>query len=90
MNSKKVRYYYQIDFIDEQGNANYIDTFTPRQRRKAIEHVNILNRANHCINGNTYYVLDKYIDFNDDNEGKEIVEADITNAELSTMYYKEN
>lgn len=39
----KIRYYYQIDFIDEQGEANYIDTFTSRQRRKAIEHLNILN-----------------------------------------------
>lgn len=90
MIKNKARYYYQIDFIDEQGDANYIDTFTSRQRKKAIEHVNILNRANHCVNGNTYYVLDKYIYFDDDNEDEEIVEADITNAQLSTMYYKEN
>lgn len=78
MNNKKVRFYYQIDFIDIDGCAIYIDTFTSKQRKKAIEHVNILNRANQCFSGNTYYVLDKYISFNvDDNE---IVEKNITNV----------
>lgn len=80
MYNKKARYYYQIDFIDEQGDANYIDTFTSRQRKKAIEHTNILNRANQCISENTCYVLDKYISFDNDDDN-EIVEADITNAE---------
>lgn len=78
MNNKKVRFYYQIDFIDIDGCAIYIDTFTSKQRKKAIEHVNILNRANHCFSGNTYYVLDKYISFNDDDN--EIVEKNITNV----------
>lgn len=87
MHSKKARYYYQIDYIDVDGFAIYIDTFTSRQRKKAIERVNILNKANQCINRNTYYVLDKYINVDDDDT--EIVEADITNAELFTMYYKE-
>ena len=54
MYNKKARYYYQIDFIDKQGNANYIDTFTSRQRKKAIEHLNILNRANQCLTNDTY------------------------------------
>lgn len=79
MSKQKIRYYYQIDFIDEQGDVNYIDTFTSRQRKKAIEHANILNSANQCISGNTFYVLDKYVSYNDDDV--EIVEADITNAE---------
>lgn len=78
MYNKKARYYYQIDFIDEQGNANYIDTFTSKQCKKAIEHVDILNKANQCFSGNTYYVLDKYISFDDDNN--EIVEKNITNV----------
>lgn len=78
MNNKKVRFYYQIDFIDIDGRAIYIDTFTSKQRKKAIEHVNILNRANQCFSGNTYYVLDKYISFNDDDN--EIVEENITNV----------
>lgn len=89
MYNKKAKYYYQIDYIDVYGFASYIDTFTSRQRKKAIEHVNILNSANRCISGNTYYVLDKYISFDDDDD-KEIVEADITNAELFTKYKKEN
>ena len=83
MYNKRARYYYQIDFIDEQGDANYIDTFTSKQRKKAIEHVNILNSANQCISENTFYVLDKYISFDDDDV--EIVEADITSAEHKQM-----
>lgn len=79
MNNKKVRFYYQIDFIDIDGRATYIDTFTARQRGKAIEHVNILNRANQCLNGYSYYVLDKYAVSNNE-YGIEIVEKNITNA----------
>ena len=78
MNSKKVRIYYQIDYINADGYATYIDTFTVRQRKKAIEHVNILNKANQCFSGNTYYVLDKYISFNDDDN--EIIEKNIGNV----------
>lgn len=79
MDNKKVRFYYQIDFIDIDGRATYIDTFTVRQREKAIKHVNILNKANQCLNQNSYYVLDKYISFDDDNN--EIVEKNITSAQ---------
>lgn len=78
MNNKKARIFYQIDYIDIDGYATYIDTFASRQRKKAIEHVNILNRANHCFSRSTYYVLDKYISFNDDDS--EIAEKNITNA----------
>lgn len=78
MNNKKARYYYQIDYIDIDGCTTYIDTFTSKQRKKAIEHVNILNKVNQCFSENTYYVLDKYISFNDDDN--EIVEKNITNV----------
>lgn len=79
MSNKKVRIYYQIDFIDINGRANYIDTFTAKQREKAIKHVNILNRANQCLNGYSYYVLDKYSVSNNEYD-IEIVEKNITNA----------
>ena len=76
----KLRYFYQIDYIDKDGYANYIDTFTSRQRNKAIEHVNILNRANQCMSVDTYYVLDKYSTRDEDGETDEIVEENITGA----------
>ena len=89
----KLHYFYQIDYIDEDGCANYIDTFTSRQRNKAIEQVNILNHANQCISVNTYYVLDKYSTEDEDGETDEIVEENITGAmslqELSAKRRKE-
>ena len=78
MSKQKVRYYYQIDFIDEHGLANYIDTFTARQRKKAIEHLNILNSANQCLTNDTYFVLDKYACYDEDGNDIEIVEENIT------------
>lgn len=76
------KYYYQIDYIDENGLANYIRTFTKNKRHEAIEATKLLNQANACINKDTYYVLDCYrfkIDKNgntiDDTE--EIIEKDI-------------
>lgn len=53
-------YYYQIDYIDKSGLANYIKTFGKDERDKAIETTNILNHANRCIDKDTYYVLDYY------------------------------
>lgn len=79
MDNKKVRFYYQIDFIDIDGRANYIDTFTVEQRDKAIKHVNILNKANQCLNQNGYYVLDKYAVSSNEYD-IEIIEKNITNA----------
>ena len=60
--------------------ANYIDTFTSRQRKKAIEHVNILNKANKCLSGNTCYVLDKYVKYDEDDDDVALVEDNITNV----------
>ena len=78
MGKQKLTYYYQIDFIDEQGNANYIDTFTSRQRKKAIEHLSILNSANQCLTNDTYFVLDKYARYDEDGNVVELVEKNIT------------
>ena len=76
----KVKYYSQIDFIDANGYATYIDTFTSRQRKKAIEHVNILNKANQCLSRNTYYVLDKYVKYDKYDDDVALVEDNITNV----------
>lgn len=89
MNNKKVKFYYQIDFIDIDGCATYIDTFTAGQREKAIKHVNILNKANQCLSERSYYVLDKYIVFNNRDE-MEIVEKNITNAKPIYQILKGN
>ena len=76
----KTHYFYQIDFINADNEAEYIDTFTARQRNKAIETVNILNRANACLHDDTYFVLDKYASEDYDGETDRIVEENITNA----------
>lgn len=71
-------FYYQIDYIDKDGTATYIDAFNTKELNKAIKHVTILNNANYCINSNTVFVLDKYKSISED-EGK-LIEENITNA----------
>ena len=78
MTKKKVEFY-QIDYIDENEQANYIATYEANQLKKAIEHVNVLNNANACLNEDTYFVLDKYEEITEDEA--EIVEYNITNAQ---------
>lgn len=78
MTKKKVEFY-QIDYIDENEQANYIATYEANQLEKAIEHVNVLNNANACLNEDTYFVLDKYEEITEDEA--EIVEYNITNAQ---------
>lgn len=68
----------QIDYIDEDGNANYIDTFKNNELNKAIRIVNYLNFANSCINSDTYYVLDKY---NARYDEPEPIQYNLTNAQ---------
>lgn len=71
-------YYYQIDYIDKNGLANYIKTFNGDERDKAIKSVNLLNQANMCINGTTTkYVLDYYRYRPEIDESDEIIEKDI-------------
>lgn len=80
-------YYYQIDYIDKDGLATYIDT--EHNRAKAIHKVNYLNFANECINKDTKFVLDKYsFYFTDEGEpvGDKIEEMNITNSETNTEY----
>lgn len=69
------RYYYQIDYIDRSGLANYIETFDKDERDKAIETTNTLNHANRCINKDTYYVLD-YYRYKVDTNGNAIDDSD--------------
>ena len=76
----RVHYFYQIDHINSANEAEYIDSFTSRQRNKAIECVNILNRANMCLREDTYFVLDKYASEDYDGKTDRIVEENITNA----------
>jgi len=71
--------FYQIDYIDSKEQANYIATYNSEELSKAIEHVNVLNNANMCLNKDTYFVLDKYEEITEDEA--EIVEYNITNAE---------
>lgn len=77
-----LKYYYQIDYIDKEGLANYIDTFQENEKAKAIEHLKILNLANDCLNSDTEFVLDKYSYQVDDNgyaidDTDELVETNI-------------
>ena len=74
----KKKHYYQIDYIDHEGYANYIDVFSKRELNKAIEHVNILNSANACLNDDTYFVLDEYVEVTEDEA--ELIKENITNA----------
>ena len=82
----KTHYFYQIDHVNANNEAEYIDTFTARQRNKAIETVNILNRANMCLHDDTYFVLDKYASEDYDGETDRIIEENITNAESIKMH----
>ena len=82
----KTHYFYQIDYINANNESEYIDTFTGRQRNKAIQHVNILNGANACLNNDTYFVLDKYASEDYDGETDRIIEENITNAESIKMH----
>ena len=69
-------YYYQIDYIDKNGLANYIKSFSEDDKENAIKTVNILNQANMCINGTTTkYVLDMYR-FKRDGDGMSIDDTD--------------
>lgn len=76
-------YYYQIDYIDKDNRANYIQAYKHDERIKALYDLKILNASNMCLNGTTTrYVLDKYR-YKLDTEGRaiddtaEIIEKDI-------------
>ena len=82
---KKVNkeYYYQIDYIDKDGLATYVDT--EHIRAKAIQKVNYLNYVNSFINRDTMFILDKYsFYFTDEGEpvGDTIEEHNITGEKI--------
>ena len=86
MNSNK-EYYYQIDYIDKDGLATYIDT--EHERDRAIRKVNYLNYANASINRDTKFVLDKYsFYFTEEGEavGDAIEEKNITDSTTTIEY----
>ncbi|MBR1620275.1 hypothetical protein IJ674_10350 [bacterium] len=70
-----IKYYFQIDFIDKNGLANYIDTFKSNELIKAVRHWHILTNANACISKDTSYVLDLY-SFKVDQNGNAIENTD--------------
>ena len=76
----KIKFYYQIDFIDEDGFANYITTFNADEYEKDKECYGILSRALACYSKNTKYVLDLYT-YIEENEvfidGSEVIVAQI-------------
>lgn len=74
-------YFYQIDYINNKNEATYIKTFTNKERAKAIKEVDILNKANMCLNDDTYFVLDKYESYDYDGETDVIIEENITKAD---------
>lgn len=78
-----INFYYQIDFNDDAGLANYIDTFKVNEIEKAKEHYRILSNALSCTRGTdrkTKYVLDLYAFIQDENE--ELDETDILIAQI--------
>lgn len=70
--------FYQIDYIDNKGYLNYIDTFNKSEYNKAIKHLNILNKANECISGKTGFILSEYRTLSTWDED-ELVQENITN-----------
>lgn len=68
-------YYYQIDYIDKDGLATYIETYKDDERSKALYDLKILNVANMCLDTTTKYILDKYR-YKLDTEGRAIEDTD--------------
>ena len=80
----QIKFYYQIDFIDDAGLANYIDTFKYHEIDKAQEHYRILSNALLHTKGtehNMRYVLDLYAYIEDDN-GNAVDDSDILIAQI--------
>lgn len=83
MNNEHI--FYQIDYIDEDGLANYIDTFKSNELVKAKRHLDILNKVNKCLNDNTMFVLDMY-KYNRDTDEDDLIMHNITKAETIKRY----
>jgi hypothetical protein len=77
----EIKFYYQIDFIDDAGFANYIDTFKEDELDKAKEHYQILSNALACLDKSTKYVLDMYAYIEEEN-GSSVDGSDILIAQI--------
>lgn len=76
--------FYQIDFIDSEGFANYIDTGYDEE--DMIKKVNYLNFANQAHSRDTKYVLDVYKVLDNEDDYEEPIKLNITNAETWDEY----
>lgn len=65
--------YYQIDYIDKNGLANYIDTL--HSLREAKKNFFILTKALRCLTRETYFVLDLY-EYEEGEDGFAIEDTD--------------
>ena len=80
--------YYQIDYIDKNGLANYINTFHDIEEAK--NNFNILTNALRCITRETYFVLDSYEYEIDENKDPVEDTDELTETILDGNLKKEN
>lgn len=69
-----IKTYYQIDYIDENGLASYIETY--HDKEKALNALMILEHARRCLSDKTKYVLDLYAYIEDD-DNNPIEDSDV-------------
>lgn len=92
----KIRKYFQIDYIDKNGTATYIDTIPFEDCtnldsiKRALARVADLQTVNAAINGNTTrFVLDLYCCIEDENgvidNTDEVVFQDLQNIDMSKL-----
>ena len=81
-----IQYYFQVDFIDKQGLATYVETY--HDIGEAIKNVNLLNFANKRINRATKFVLDIYQYNPQIEDSDKVIAYNITNAETITERLK--
>ena len=84
--TKEYEYYYQIDYIDADGIASYIQTY--HNKEQAISELLILNHANRCLNADTKFVLDAYRYIFGEDDSDEVIAYNITDAETVNEHIK--
>lgn len=70
----KIKTYYQIDFIDVDGKATYIETY--HNKDVALNDLKVLEHANNCLNNKTKFVLDLYAYIEED-DGNALEDSDV-------------
>lgn len=83
-NDPKFEVFYQIDFIDSEGFANYIDTGYDLD--DMTKKVNYLNFANQAHSRDTKYVLDVYKVLDNADDYEPPIEYNVTHAETWNEY----